>query len=183
MKYILLFLFATHLFADQVPPQSFYDITAKTLEGQTVPMSAFHGRAVLIVNSSASDKNAVQMNMLEELYQKYSEKGLVILAFPCNDFSHDDLGTNKDVRALYQEQFHVTFPVLEPVHVTGANKSPLYRFLTSTKTDPNFGWEVDWNFTKFLVDRSGTVVARFSTTTLPNDPKVTEAIDKALNSP
>lgn len=177
---LLLVLFATNLHA---LPQSFYDITAKNLEGQTVPMSAFRGRVVLIVNTSIKDSNATQMNMLEELYQKYSETGLVIVAFPSNDFSHDVLGTNQEVRAAYQEQFDVTFPVLEPVHVIGPNISPLYAFLTNSRTNPNFGWEVEWNFTKFLIDQNGTVINRFGTTTLPNDPKFVDAIVKALSSP
>ncbi|MCE5293034.1 MAG: redoxin domain-containing protein [Chlamydiales bacterium] len=178
MKKMLLslLLLASSLSADS----SIYDITAKTLEGQSFPLSAFRGRVLMIVNTASNDRNSDQMNMLEELYQKYNERGFEILAFPSNDFFTEESGTNAEVRAAYLEKFLVTFPILAPVHVSGPNKSPIYTFLTSSKTDPNFGWEVDWSFTKFLVDRSGNVVNRFSTTTLPTDPRVVEAIQKAL---
>lgn len=159
---------------------SIYDITAKTLEGQSFPLSAFRGRVLLIVNTASKDHNSDQMNMLEELYQKYNERGFAVLAFPSNDFLNEEPGTNAQVRAAYLEKFQVTFPVLETVHVMGPEKSPIYAYLTSSKTDPNFGWEIEWSFTKFLLDRNGNVINRFSTTMLPTDPRVEQAIQKAL---
>lgn len=173
-------LFTIALKAEASDPESLYDISIENLEGRTIPMSAFMGRVLLIVNTASKDQNANQMAMLEELYKKYMEQGFIVLAFPSNDFLNEEPGDSKKVRAAYQEKFQVTFPVLAKVHVKGPEICPLYAFLTHTRTDPNFGWEVDWNFTKFLISRSGKVINRFSTATEPNDPKVVEAIEKAL---
>lgn len=177
---LTLFILTLPLSAEQTPPQSIYDISVKSLEGQNIPLSAFRGRVLFIVNTASRDRNAGQMNMLEQLYQKHKEEGFVVLAFPSNDFMNEEAGPSQDVRAAYQEKFQLTFPVLEKVHVTGPEISPIYAFLTNHKTDPNFGWEVDWNFTKFLISRSGNVINRFGTTTEPTDPKVVEAIERAL---
>lgn len=167
-------------YADEPLPQSIYEITVTSLTGQAIPLSAFRGRAIFIVNTASQDRNSTQISKLEDLYQKFSENGLVVLAFPSNDFMNEEPGPNADVLAAYQSKFHLTFPVIEKTHVTGSNISPLFAFLTNSKTDPSFGWEIDWNFTKFLVDRSGNIVARFNTTTDPMDPKVIQAVEKAL---
>lgn len=166
--------------ADETPSQGLYDINVKSIDGQSIPLSGFRGRVLLIVNTAGKDRNSIQMSGLEELYQKYRESGFIILAFPSDDFMNEESGSSREVRAIYQEKYGVTFPILEKVNVTGPDKSPLYAFLTSTRTNPTFGWEVDWSFTKFLVDRRGNVVNRFSTTTQPTDPKVIDAIDKAM---
>lgn len=163
-----------------MPPQELYDINVKSVDGQSIPLSGFRGRVLLIVNTAGQDRNAIQMSGLEELYQKYREVGFAVLAFPSNDFMNEESGSSRDIRASYQQKFGVTFPILEKVHVTGPDKSPLYAFLTNTRTNPTYGWEVDWSFTKFLIDRSGNVINRFSTTTEPTDPKVIEAIEKAV---
>lgn len=164
-------------------PESIYQLSVKSIDGQTIPLSAFEGRALLIVNTALNDKNAGQIQELEELYQKYSEKGLVVLAFPSDSFGEEVKGSSQDLRNAYQERFHLTFPLLDKVNVTYPDISPLYAFLTNTKTDPTYGWEVDWNFTKFLVGPNGQVLNRFNTVTKPNDPKVIAAIEKALNKP
>lgn len=161
-------------------PQSLYEIPLKTINGQSVSMSAFRGRVLLVVNVASGDKNASQMEQLEELYQKFVEQGFLILAFPSNNFLNGEPGTNEEIRAKYQEKYHFTFPLFEKVQVTGPNKSPLYVYLTNNRTDPTFGWEIEWNFTKFLIDRHGHVVNRFSTTTSPTDQRVIDAVQKAL---
>ncbi len=173
-------LFCFGLRADLPNTESLYDISIENLEGRTIPMSAFKGRVLLIVNTASKDRNATQMAMLEQLYKKYSQDGFIVLAFPSNDFFNEEPGDSKSVRAAYQEKFEVTFPVLDKVHVKGPQIAPIYAFLTSTRTDPNFGWEVNWNFTKFLIDRAGNVINRFNTATEPTDPKVIAAIERAL---
>jgi len=167
------------LLADSLP-NSLYDISVKTPEGSTMPLSALRGRVVLIVNTASSDRYATQMQTLEEVYQRFYEQGFVVLAFPSDDFMNEATEEGAKLRALYAEKFRVSFPVLAKVNVKGPNISPLYAFLTSSTTNPTFGWEVDWNFTKFLLSRSGAVINRFSTTTEPNDPKMIAAIEKAL---
>lgn len=158
---------------------SIYDITVQSPDGQ-VPLSAFKGRVMLIVNTASKDRNATQMASLETLYQKYSENGFVVLAFPSDDFMNEEPAQDKDIRQIYHDKFNITFPVFNKVRVTGAEISPLYAFLTNPTTDPNYGWEIDWSFTKFLVDRNGKVVNRFGTTVDPASPKVVEAIERLL---
>ncbi len=178
---IILCLAIHTLFAATQPPQSIYDVDSRSLTGQSFPFSALRGRVLLIVNTASTDKNAPQMAKLEDLYQKFANDGLVVLAIPSNDFLNDEPGTNQDILAAYQQKFQVTFPILEKANVKGPDISPLYAFLTSNRTDPNFGWEVDWNFTKFLVDKNGNVINRFSTITDPMDQKIITAIEKALS--
>lgn len=178
--WIMIFLVSNALFADTQLPQSIYDIEVRSLQGQAIPFSAFRGRVMLIVNTASQDKNSPQMVKLEELYKKFSNDGLVVLGAPSNDFLNEEPGTNQEVQAAYQAKFHITFPLLEKTNVKGPNISPLWAFLTNNQTDPNYGWEVDWSFTKFLVDRNGNVVGRFSTTVDPMDPKVVAAVEKAL---
>ncbi len=177
--FFLLLLAFSSLHADTIA-KSLYEISVKTLEGNTVPMSAFRGRVILIVNTASNDRQATQMAKLEEIYQKYSEKGFVVLAFPSDDFTGEEAKTSPELRALYSEKFATTFPILEKTTVTGSKISPLYAFLTSSRTDPTFGWEIEWNFTKFLISRSGEVINRFSTTVDPTSQKVTVAIEQAL---
>ena len=160
--------------------QSIYDFSIKNLDGRTIPMSAFAGRVLLIVNTASNGINTNQMAELEELYQKYKEKGFVILAFPSNDFQSEVAGDNQEVKAAYREKFSVTFPILAKVHVKEPGISPLYRFLSSPRTDPSFGYEVSWNYTKFLISRDGRVINRFRTTIEPNNPMMVNAIKEAL---
>ncbi len=180
LKYFCFLLFLTSIVRADVAAKSLYEISVKTLEGNTVPMSAFRGRVLMIVNFSSKDGQVSQMAKLEEIYQKYQERGFVVLAFPCDDFISEDPATNAELRAHYSEKFQITFPILEKTQVTGSKISPLFSFLTNSRTDPTFGWEIEWNFTKFLISRSGEVINRFGTTIDPTGPKVTGAIEQAL---
>lgn len=163
-------------------PSSIYDIRVKTIDGQDLPLSHFQGHVLLIVNVASQCGFASQTKNLENLYEKYSEKGLLILAFPCNDFMSQEPGTNEAIKQAYCDNYHITFPLFEKIKVTGKNRHPLYQFLTSNKTNPQFGGDIYWNYTKFLVNKNGEIIDRFNTITNPEDPKMVAAIETALAS-
>jgi glutathione peroxidase len=117
---------------------------------------------------------------LEALYNKYKDRGLVILGFPANNFLRQEPGSNEAIKAFCSTKYHVTFPMFAKVSVKGADKTPLYQFLTDKKADPATGGEVGWNFTKFLADRNGKVIARFASRVEPESAELTSAIEAAL---
>jgi glutathione peroxidase len=111
---------------------------------------------------------------LESLYEKYKDRGFVILGFPANNFGSQEPGTNEEIKTFCSSKYNVTFPMYSKISVKGDDQAPLYRFLTAT------GGEIQWNFTKFLVDKNGKVVARFEPKVTPESPDVAAAIEKAL---
>jgi len=117
---------------------------------------------------------------LEALYTKYKDKGLVIVGIPANNFMSQEPGTDAEIKTFCTNKYNVTFPMMSKVSVKGDDKTPLYVFLTGKDTDPQFGGDIKWNFTKFLFDRSGKPVARFEPNVTPDSPEVTAAIEAAL---
>jgi glutathione peroxidase len=120
-----------------------------------------------------------QYSALESLYEKYKDQGLVILGFPANNFGAQEPGTNAEIKSFCTLKYNVTFPMFAKVSVKGADTTPLYQYLTQ-QANPTFTGDIKWNFTKFLVDRSGKVVARFESRVKPDSPEVVEAIEKLL---
>ena len=112
---------------------------------------------------------------LEALYEKYKDRGFTILGFPANNFGGQEPGTNEEIKTFCSSKYNVTFPMYSKISVKGDDKAPLYQFLTAAT-----GSEIQWNFTKFLVDKNGKVVARFEPKVTPESPEVAEAIEKAL---
>lgn len=177
----LLCIGSLHADVPEPLPTSLYEINVLSLVGQPISMASFRGRVLLIVNVASQDMaNSEQIIQLQELHDKYQEQGFLVLAFPSNDFINSEPLNGLELRASYAEKYHISYPLFGKVKVTGTNRAPLYQFLTSSKTNPQSGWEVDWNFTKFLIDRNGKVIQRFNTKTLPLDPRLQEAIQKAL---
>jgi glutathione peroxidase len=129
---------------------------------------------VLIVNVASRCGFTPQYAGLEALYEKYKDRGFVILGFPANNFGGQEPGTNEEIKTFCSSKYNVTFPMYSKISVKGDDKAPLYQFLTAT------GGEIQWNFTKFLVDKNGKVVARFEPKVTPESPEVAEAIEKAL---
>jgi glutathione peroxidase len=121
-----------------------------------------------------------QYTGLEAVYEKYKDKGLVIVGIPANNFGSQEPGTNEEIKTFCSSKYSVTFPMMAKVSVLGDDKTPLYSFLTAKDTDPQFAGDIKWNFTKFLFDRSGKPVARFEPNVTPDDPKVKAAIEAAL---
>jgi glutathione peroxidase len=156
------------------------DFKVKDIDGHDVNLSDYRGKVVMIVNVASKCGNTPQYKALEDMYVANKDKGFVILGFPANDFHSQEPGTNEDIKTFCTSKYNVTFPMMSKISVKGDDKAPLYRFLTSTTLDGQFGGEIDWNFAKFLVDRNGQVVARFKAKVKPTDPLVVAAVDAAL---
>jgi len=153
---------------------SIHDFTMDSIEGAPVPLAEFKGKVALVVNVASRCGFTPQYTSLEATYRKYKDRGLVVLGFPANNFKSQEPGTNAEIQDFCKRTYDVTFPMFSKISVLGADKAPLYQYLTQT------GGEIEWNFTKFLVDRDGKVVARFPSKVTPDSPEVTAAIEKAL---
>ena len=159
---------------------SIHEFTSNSIDGQPVPLAQFKGKVALIVNVASRCGFTPQYAGLEALYNKYKDKGLVVLGFPANNFLWQEPGTNEAIQAFCSTKYHVTFPMFAKVSVKGADKTPLYQFLTDKKANPSTGGEIRWNFTKFLADRNGRVIARFGSKAAPESPELIDAIEAAL---
>ncbi|MBD1822770.1 glutathione peroxidase [Cyanobacteria bacterium FACHB-DQ100] len=148
---------------------SIYDFSANSIEGQPVSLSAYKDKVLLIVNTASQCGFTPQYQGLQSIHNKYENQGFAVLGFPCNQFGQQEPGSANEIQSFCEMRFGVTFPLFEKVDVNGANAHPLFKFLT--KAAPGiFGTEgIKWNFTKFLVDRSGQVVKRYPSTTKPED--------------
>lgn len=155
----------------------FYDYTVKDIDGNDVSMKEFEGKVALVVNTASKCGFTKQYKGLEDLYQKYKDKGLVILGFPCNQFGGQEPGTNEEIKNFCDVTFSVSFPMMAKIDVNGKNEDPLYTFLKSEQGGIA-GDRIKWNFTKFLIDREGNVVDRFASRTTPED--IEEDINKYL---
>ena len=149
------------------PTDSIYSYKVKTIDGQEQSLGAYQGKMLLIVNVASQCGFTPQYDGLEALYEKYKEQGLEVLGFPCNQFGSQEPGTEQDIKQFCETRFSVKFPLFAKVEVNGPNTAPLYSFLKK-KEKGLLGTEaIKWNFTKFLVDRDGTVLKRYAPQTTP----------------
>jgi glutathione peroxidase len=146
-----------------------YDFTAKTLDGQEVSLDAYRGQALLIVNVASKCGFTPQYAGLEALYRKHKDAGFTVLGFPCNQLGAQEPGEAAEIGAFCSLTYDVSFPIMEKIEVNGANAHPLYAFLKHEKKGVLGSEGIKWNFTKFLVDRSGQVVKRYAPTVKPED--------------
>ncbi|QDV36471.1 glutathione peroxidase [Tautonia plasticadhaerens] len=156
------------------------DFTVADIEGNEVDLSRYEGEVLMIVNTASYCGYTPQYEGLEELYRSYSDKGFKVLAFPANEFGAQEPGTNAEIRTFCKSNYDVTFPLFSKIVVKGSGIHPLYAFLTDEQAHPQVGGPIRWNFTKFLVDRNGNVVARFEPGDAPKSDKVIDAVEKAL---
>ena len=156
------------------------DFTLNSIDGQPAPLSQYKGKVLLIVNVASQCGYTPQYAGLETVYEKYKDKGLVILGFPANNFKGQEPGSDADIKAFCTRKYNVTFPMYSKISVAGDDKAPLYQFLTDKQANPTTGGEIKWNFTKFLVGKDGTVIQRFEPAVTPESPDVISAIEKAL---
>jgi glutathione peroxidase len=154
-----------------------YDFTATTIDGEPVDLSAYRGKPLLIVNTASQCGFTSQYEGLEALNKKYADKGLTILGFPCDQFGHQEPGDADEIKNFCSLRYDVTFPLHEKIKVNGPEAHPLYEWLRKQKSGL-LGGRINWNFTKFLVDKDGKVVKRFGPTTKPE--KLTGDIEKIL---
>ncbi len=154
--------------------------TVKDIDGKEVDLAKYKGDVILIVNVASKCGLTPQYKALETLYEKNKDQGFTILAFPANEFGNQEPGTDAEIKSFCQANYDVSFPVFSKVVVKGDGIHPLYQFLTDASTDPKFAGPIPWNFTKFLVDRKGKVIARFEPKLTPDSPEITQAIQSAL---
>jgi glutathione peroxidase len=154
---------------------SIYDFTMNALNGTPTPLASFKGKLVLVVNVASQCGYTPQYEGLQALYAKYKDQGFVITGFPANNFGGQEPGTNEEIGAFCKSKFGVTFPMFSKISVLGSDKAPLYQFLTATG-----GGEIQWNFTKFLVDRNGKIVKRFEPPVEPLSRELVSAVEAAL---
>ncbi len=152
----------------------------KTLQGEEVDLAKYAGKVVMIVNVASKCGYTPQYKQLQQLHEKYAERGLAILGFPCNQFLWQEPGSEAEIGEFCRMNYGVTFDMFAKVDVKGEKACELYKFLTSLDTKPKAAGKISWNFEKFLVNRSGIVVARFGSGTKPDAPEVVEVIEREL---
>jgi len=165
---------------DASKEKSVYEFTMKDIDGKDVKLKKYKGNVVMFVNTASKCGYTPQYEGLEKIYEKYKDKGFVILGFPANNFGGQEPGTETEIKEFCTLKYHVSFPMFSKISVKGEDQHPLYGFLTNKESDPQFGGDITWNFNKFLVDRSGHIVARFSSKETPESEAVTAAIEKYL---
>jgi glutathione peroxidase len=160
---------------------SIYDFTMRSIDGEHVSLKSFHGKVVLLVNVASKCGFTPQYAGLEAVYEKYKDRGLVIVGIPANNFAQQEPGTNEEIKKFCSTKYNVSFPMMSKVSVLGDDETPLYQFLTDKSANPQIGGDIKWNFTKFLFDRNGKPVARFEPAVKPDSPEVTVAIEATLS--
>jgi glutathione peroxidase len=157
----------------------FYSFTLNSIDGKPAPLANYKGKVVLVVNVASQCGYTPQYSALESIYEKYKDKGFVILGFPANNFGAQEPGTNEEIKTFCTRKYSVSFPMYAKISVKGDDQAPLYAYLTK-ETGAGLTGDIKWNFTKFLVDRNGKVVQRFEPAVTPDSKEVTSAIEKEL---
>jgi glutathione peroxidase len=157
---------------------SIQDIAVKDIDGKDTTLGAYKGKVLLVVNVASKCGLTPQYKALEQTYEKYKDKGLVVLGFPCNQFAGQEPGNNQQIKEFCSSQYNVTFPLFDKIDVNGPNRHPLYTALAGK--DSPYPGDIKWNFGKFLIGRDGTILKRFEPKTTPDSPEVTQAIEAAL---
>lgn len=147
---------------------SIYDFRVQNIEGKEVSLEKYKGKVILVVNTATGCAFTPQYNGLQKLYEKYQDKGFEVLDFPCNQFANEAPGTNQEIQNFCVRQYKITFPQFAKIEVNGDKAEPLYVWLKNQKKGMG-GSGIKWNFTKFLVNGEGKVVARFAPTKKPED--------------
>ena len=162
------------------PTEDFYAIKVTDIDGNERSMDEFRGKVLLIVNVASKCGFTPQYEGLESLYKEYADQGLTVLGFPSNDFLWQEPGSDEEIKSFCTLNYGVTFPMFSKVKVNGRDQEPLYAYLTSKETDPEFAGKISWNFNKFLIDRQGNIVARFDSSDKPLSDKVVAKIKETL---
>ena len=172
--------FSPALGGTPITQKSVLDFTMKDIDGRDVHLATYKGMVILIVNVASKCGHTPQYKGLEALYMKYKDRGFTILGFPANNFLAQEPGSDAEIKEFCTTTYGVNFEMFSKISVRGKDIHPLYRFLTSKETDPEFAGPITWNFQKFLLDRNGSIIGRFDPATEPLSAEVTAAIEKAL---
>jgi len=182
MKFHLFFLtlamiLTAKIHAQTNSMQSIYEIPIKDIDGKPTTLADYKGKVFLIVNVASRCGFTSQYSGLEQLQQKFKDKGFSVLGFPCNDYGAQEPGSNEEIKTFCSSKYNVTFPLFDKLHTKGAEQHQLYQLLTA-QASPSGG--VAWNFEKFLVAKDGAIVGCFKSAVKPDDPTLVAAIEKEL---
>jgi glutathione peroxidase len=159
---------------------SIYDVPLRSLDGGEASLRDYEGKVLLIVNVASKCGLTPQYTGLEQLHEKFAERGFAVLGFPCNQFGEQEPGSAEEIATFCSSSYGVTFPLFEKNDVNGADRQPLYDVLTPLADSEGNTGDIRWNFEKFLVDRNGEPVQRFSPLTEPESDELVESIEKLL---
>jgi glutathione peroxidase len=164
----------------QAQARSIYDIELPLLDGKPSRLSEYEGKVVLAVNVASKCGFTPQYAGLEAIYERYADRGFVVLGFPCNQFFNQEPGSAEKIQEFCSANYGITFPLFAKLDVKGSNQHPLYAILSEAADNAGKAGNVKWNFEKFLVGRDGHVVRRFRSKVVPEDPDLVKAIDSLL---
>jgi glutathione peroxidase len=156
------------------------DIKLNDINGQPTSLKAYAGKVVLLVNVASKCGNTPQYKGLEAMYEKYKDKGFVIVGVPCNDFAGQEPGTAVEIVKFCTDNYQVTFPLMDKIHVKGPDQHPLYAALTKDPAIPGPKGDIDWNFAKFVIGRDGNVIKRFANKVQPENADLVQTVETAL---
>ena len=177
MKSILL---AVLLLLTAPMSKTIYDFKMKNIDGKEVSLADYKGKVVMIVNVASLCGNTPQYKDIEAIYEKYKDKGLVVLGFPANNFMAQEPGSNEKIKEFCTKEYAVTFPMFSKISVKGSDMDPLYKFLTSKAENGVVDAPVKWNFQKFLIGRDGKVISSIGNHTSVTEPDVVKQVETAL---
>lgn len=163
----------------KAPPALAFEM--ENLDGKKVSLDTYSGKVILVVNVASECGLTPQYEALQGLYEKYKDKGLVILGFPCNQFGSQEPGTAAEIKSFCTKNYGVTFDMFAKIDVNGDKAAPFYKYLTSLDTKPKGSGKVGWNFEKFLIGRDGAVAARFAPTVAPDADDLVKQIEELLS--
>ena len=182
MKILILLILLVAVLIFQVisayAAESIYDLPLKDIDGKDTSLKPYQGKVMLIVNVASKCGFTPQYTALEALHQKYKDRGLVVLGFPCNQFGGQEPGTDAEIKQFCSSKYNVTFPMFDKIEVNGASRHPLYVMLAGRESP--FAGDIGWNFTKFLIGRDGKILNRYGSKVKPDSEEVTKAIEAAL---
>ncbi|HXG83658.1 MAG TPA: redoxin domain-containing protein [Pyrinomonadaceae bacterium] len=160
--------------------KSVLDFTVKNIDGKDVKLKTYKGDVLLIVNTASKCGYTPQYEGLQAIYDEYKAQGFTVLGFPANNFGGQEPGKESEIKEFCESKYKVKFPMFAKISVKGEDQAALYKFLTAKETNPKFAGDISWNFNKFLVNRKGEIVARFSSKDTPESEAVKQAIEKYL---
>jgi glutathione peroxidase len=177
---VLCIVFCSCVANSQEKKAGVLEFKMKGIDGKEVDLSKYKGKVVMFVNVASKCGYTPQYKGLQGLYEKYADKGLVIIGVPANEFGKQEPGTDEEIAEFCSSTYNVKFPMLSKVVVKGKGQVPLYTYLTSKDTNPQFAGDIKWNFTKFLVSRKGEIVNRFEPKVAPESEEIRAAIEAEL---
>ena len=160
---------------------SLYDIPLKDIDGKDASLASYRGKVLLIVNVASKCGYTPQYKGLEELQQKYKDKGFTVLGFPCNQFGGQEPGTAEEIKQFCSSKYNVSFPLFTKIDVNGPNRHALYTELAGGGSP--YAGDIKWNFSKFLIGRDGKIIRRFESKVAPDSPELVQAVEAALAAP